>query len=86
MKSRILVIITIMAVVAVTTAIAGQNKSDFRAISQRSSACELNKGCGMKDKEKSCDKEKKKDCDKEKKKECEKDKQKECPKDPNSES
>ena len=66
MKSRILVIITIVAVVAVTAAIASQNKSGFSAISQKSSACELGKGCSMKDKEKSCDKDKKKGCDKDK--------------------
>ena len=90
MKSRVLAVLTIIAVVAVTTAMAGQicpvGRSDCKAICQGSAACDLNKGCGMKDKEKSCDKDKKKACDKDQEKKCDKDKQKECPKDPNSQS
>jgi len=65
MKSRILVILTIMAVVAVTAAIARNScpvgKSDCQVICHRSGACELGKGCGIKDKEKGCDKDKDKD-------------------------
>jgi hypothetical protein len=84
MKSRILVILTIVAVVAVTVAIASQScpigKSDCQVICQRSGACELGEGCGIKDKDKACDKEK----DKDKEKGCDKDKDKDPNSDPNS--
>ncbi len=92
MKSKILAVLTIVAVVAVTSAMAGQScpvgKSDCKAICQGSGACDLNKGCGMKDKEKSCDKDKKKSCDKDKDKSCDKNKDKDQnqDKDPNSQS
>jgi hypothetical protein len=82
MKSRILVILTIVAVVAVTVAIARQScpvgKSDCQVICQRSGACELGEGCGIKDKEKGCNKDKEKGCDK--------DKDKDPNSDPNSKS
>jgi hypothetical protein len=65
MKSRILVILTILAVVAVTTAIASKScpvgKSDCQFVCQKSGACELGKGCGIKDQDKGCDKDKDKD-------------------------
>jgi len=96
MKSRFLVILTIIAVVALTTAIAHQNcpvgKSDCQVICQRSGVCQLGEGCGIKDKDKSCDKEKDKEkgCNKDKDKEkgCDKDKAKDpnSEKDPNSKS
>ena len=88
MKSRLILVITIIAAMAVTVAIANQNcpfgKSDCLAISQQSDASEFGKGCCIKDKDKKCDKEKDKDraCDKDK----QKDKDPDCEKDPNSES
>ena len=88
MKSRLIFVITIIAVMVVTVAIASQNcplgKSNCQAICQRSGACELGKGCCIKDKDKECSKEKDKDkvCDKDK----QKDKDPNCEKDPNSDS
>lgn len=71
-------IITILAVVAVTAAIASQScpigKSDCQVICQRNGACELGKGCGIKDKKKECEKDK------------EKEQERDCEKDPNSDS
>jgi hypothetical protein len=81
MKSRLILVITIIAVIV---AIASQNcpfgKSACQTICQRSGACELGKGCGIKNKEKDQDKDK--GCEKDK----EKDKDPNCEKDPNSDS
>jgi hypothetical protein len=88
MRSGLIFVVTIVAAMAVTVAIANQNcpfgKSDCQAICQQSGVCELGKGCGIKDKDKKCDKEKDKDrvCEKDK----QKDKDPDCEKDPNSES
>ena len=81
MKSRILAILTIVAVLSVTTAMAGQScPSYFSVASQDRNAQEFGKGCCAKDQEKSCDKDKEKECDKDK------DQNRGCQKDANSES
>lgn len=86
MRSRLILIVTIIATMVVTVAIASQNcpfgKSDCQAICQQSGACELGKGCGIKDKDKTCDKDKDQDRDRDR----DRDRDPNCEKDPNSDS
>ncbi len=99
MKTRIFIVIAVVAFAFITLATAKQScpiaKSGCQISCQQDSACELGKGCDKgKDANKGCNKEKSKEKNKEKDKDCDKDKDKnqdrdrdrdkDCDKDPNS--